>query len=222
LFLFLLTLLAAGAPAVQECTYSFGVTDVPSFIATAAVLEGVGVTAYLGAADFISSRAYLTAAGSILTIEARHNAYLRSVTNQRPAPQTFDVPQTFNEVFSLAAPMIVSCPSSNPTFLPLKAFPALTVTNSGNGTILTGSKITVQAKLDWTGPVYAAFVGSTGPVLAEIESNNGSYTVTIPANVHGQSYLLLTKHKKRVNDDTIVAGPAIVMISGTDGAPTTP
>lgn len=103
-------LTAAGATPVQECTYAFGVTDVRTFIVTASILEGVGVTAYLGAAADIMSKDYLTAAGSILTVESRHSAYIRAGLKQLPFPQPFDVPLTLNEVFSLAAPFIVECP----------------------------------------------------------------------------------------------------------------
>jgi hypothetical protein len=179
----------------------------------------VGVTAYLGAAGSISSKTYLAAAGSILTVESRHNAYLRKALKESPFPQSFDVPLDFDEVYTLAAPFIVSCPSSNPSFLPLKAFPGLTVTSSG--TVKTGSKITVLAKSSWGGgTIYAAFVTVTGPVWATVvPSGNNVFTVTVPPGVHGQSYLLLTKDPKVATDDTIVAGPAIVQISGTDGAP---
>jgi len=210
---------AAGAPAVAECSYSFGITSVATFLATASVLEGVGVTAYLGAAGSISSKTYLAAAGSILTVEARHNAYLRGITGARPYPQSFDVPLDFNEVYSLAAPFITSCPSSNPTFLPLAAFPALKVV--GTGPFFTGTNLTVSAAIPKsTSPIYAAFVTVTGPVWAPISLwGNGDYMVTVPAGVHGQSYLLVTKSSSAATDDTILAGPAIVMISGTDGVP---
>jgi len=209
---------AAGATPVAECTYAFGVTSVASFIATAAVLEGVGVTAYLGAAASISNKQYLAAAGSILTVESRHSAYLRSALKESPYPQSFDVPLDFNEVYSLAAPFITGCPSSNPA-LSLTAFPGLMVTSTG--TVLSGNNITVAAKIPTsTNPVYAAFITVTGPVWAPISLwGNGQYMVTVPQGVHGQSYLVLTKNNTAATDDTVIAGPAIVPISGTDGVP---
>ena len=160
----------AGATPVQECTYSFGVTDVKSFLATASILEGVGVSAYLGAAADIMSKNYLTAAGSILTVESRHSAYIRSSLGESPFPSPFDVPLDFNEVYTLAAPFIVSCPSDNPA-LPVKAFPSLAASPKNPANVTTGTEITLLTPgytltaADGKSQVYAAFITVTGPVF---------------------------------------------------------
>lgn len=54
---------------------------------------------YLGAAAFIIDKDYLTVAGAILTIEARHSAYLRSKLKQSPFPAPFDTPLGFVSLY---------------------------------------------------------------------------------------------------------------------------
>ncbi|KAJ5626016.1 hypothetical protein N7510_002325 [Penicillium lagena] len=208
---------AAGAPAVAQCNYTFPATDPKSFISLANVLEGVGVSAYLGAAASITNKTYLTAAGSILAVEARHNAYLRAAQGQVPFAQPFDNPLDLNEVFTVASPFITSCPSTNPA-LPVKAFPSLTMTPTGN--VMNGSTATLVAGpgLNSTSSsnLSAAFITVTGPVWAPLKSlGNSQFVATIPNGVEGQSYIVLTSSMSGVSDDNIVAGPAIVEVSPT-------
>ncbi|KAG9245531.1 ferritin-like domain-containing protein [Calycina marina] len=119
-----------GYEAVTTCTYCFPSTDPTSFVALAFVLEGVG----LGAASAIVSKGYLTYAGSILTAEARYNACIRSAQKQLPFAEPFDIPLDFNEVYSLIASFITSCPASNKRKpqVALKPFPALALSTNTN------------------------------------------------------------------------------------------
>lgn len=136
-------LIAAGVTPVAACTYDFGYKDVKTFLATASILEGVGVSAYLGAAADIMSKTYLTAAGSILTVEARHSSYIRAGLKEAPFPQPFDAPLSINEVYSLASQFITSCPKENPA-LPVKAFPKLALDPKTAMPVKTGATVTLQ------------------------------------------------------------------------------
>ncbi|EEU43134.1 uncharacterized protein NECHADRAFT_83574 [Fusarium vanettenii 77-13-4] len=208
---------AAGATPVAACTYDFGYTDVKSFLATASVLEGVGVSAYLGAAADIMSKTYLTAAGSILTVEARHSSYIRGHLKEVPFPQAFDAPLTYNEVYSLASGFITSCPKDNPA-LPVKAFPKLALDPSTEMPVKTGDMVTLQTpgyavKGADGQKVYAAFIAVTGPTFVEAKAVDGGFSVEIPEGFAGQTYVVLTGCKDAVSDDTVAAGPAIIEIS---------
>lgn len=213
-----LTLFAAAKfKPVQECVYAFPVTDPKSFVLVSSILEGVGVTAYLGAAAKIMEKDYLTAAGSILTVEARHSSYIRNVLKQDPFAQPFDVPLTPNEVFTLAGSFIVSCPSDNPT-LPLKPFPTLALAPSKDK-IVAGTTITLNTPgyvlkpADNTSPIFGAFITVTGPIIVSTKAVDGGFQLEVPKGVNGQSYVVLTGCNGTVTDDTVAAGPAIVEIS---------
>ncbi|KAK5996060.1 Protein rds1 [Cladobotryum mycophilum] len=202
---------AAGVKPVAECKYNFGVTDVKSFILTASILEGVGVSAYLGAAASIANKAYLTAAGSILTVEARHSSYIRGGLKQVPFAQPFDTPLSIDEVYSLASQFIVSCPKENPA-LPVKAFPRLTLSATSPKALKAGDTISLETTAKPTGndQVYAAFIAVTGPVFVPATYAYGGYLVKIPTGFAGQTYVVLNKDNKAVTDDSVFAGPVIL------------
>lgn len=84
---------ALGRHAVKSPTFDFGdtVTNQDKFLATAFVLENTGVSAYLGQAGRIKNPAYLGAAATILTIEARHAGAIAQLTGKKVSPSgSFD------------------------------------------------------------------------------------------------------------------------------------
>lgn len=92
-----------------SCNFDFdsALTDVTTMAAVARVVELVGVGAYLGAAPLISDPAILVAAGSILTVEARHQTILNVLSlNGSAIPSAFDIGLQPNEVLALASPFI--------------------------------------------------------------------------------------------------------------------
>ena len=97
---------ALGAKAVKKPKFDFMGTnkDEAKFRATSELLENTGVHAYLGQAKNISSKTILGAAGSILTIEARHASvigFLNSNTAKGIAPSgPFDKPKSANAVLA--------------------------------------------------------------------------------------------------------------------------
>ncbi len=95
-----------GGVPVTEQTYNFtdAYASVDGFLATAAALENTGVGAYDGAAQFISDPGLLTAAGSIVAVEARHASYLNLLVNEVPFPAAFETPLTMDEVLEIAGP----------------------------------------------------------------------------------------------------------------------
>jgi Ferritin-like domain len=90
---------ALGPAADEEPTFDFGdATGSPQAFADAAAgLEDVAVAAYNGQAGNVGPDAFLVAA-RIVSVEARHAAWIRSIVDRDPAPDAVDQPQTAEEV----------------------------------------------------------------------------------------------------------------------------
>ncbi|KAK5256657.1 hypothetical protein LTR16_002724, partial [Cryomyces antarcticus] len=120
----------------------------------------------------IMSKGYLTAAGSILTIEARHSSHLRAALAKLPFPQRFDAPLSPDEVFTLASAFVVGYLASNPP-LPLKPFPTLALATAEPGRSGAATRSRSRPGSCWRPKtrvriLYAAFVSVTGPVFTTL------------------------------------------------------
>ncbi|KAG6913721.1 hypothetical protein DXG01_004716 [Tephrocybe rancida] len=200
---------ALGDKATQPCVYNFPYNDVKSFVALSQALEGVGVTAYSGAARFITNKDYLTAAASVLATEARHASWIASAVSKFSGwSGNFDVPLTPNEVFTMAGAFITSCPDSNPT-LPLKAFPALSIAKPK---ALPGSAVTLKfdapaATESLTSQLYAVFFTGLDKVFVPLQADR---KVKVPENLLGTVYVVVGKSATKADDEDIVAGPTMI------------
>ena len=97
-----------GQPAPRpEFDFGAAVQDPAEFIATGALLEDVGVSAYAGAAPSIESADLIPPALSIHSVEARHASFLRELNGEIGFPNAFDEPRSRSEVLELAGGFIV-------------------------------------------------------------------------------------------------------------------
>jgi rubrerythrin len=90
---------ALGDKADPEPEFDFGdrVRNQDRFAASAAELEDLAVATYNGQATNISKET-LAAAAKIVSVEARHAAWIRSIVGEPPAPDATDTPKSADEV----------------------------------------------------------------------------------------------------------------------------
>jgi rubrerythrin len=90
---------ALGGRAEDEPGFEFGDTtgDPDAFAAAAGDLEDLAVAAYNGQGTNVSPKT-LAAAATIVSVEARHAAWIRSIVGEPPAPDATDTPQSADEV----------------------------------------------------------------------------------------------------------------------------
>jgi hypothetical protein len=202
----------AGATPVAACEYNFPYNDVHTFVAVAAILEGVGVSAYLGGAPVITSKDILTAAGAILVAEGLHQAVLRDSLHQVASANIVGTPATPNSVFTLASAFIASCPPENPP-LPFAAFPILSPQQGGG--LDVGSVANFALVGDTALPPTAFLTFVSGLDVVSVPVSGGQLSAAIPPEAQGQTFVFLTSADAQgvFTEATVVAGPAIVEVN---------
>ncbi|KAH7095641.1 ferritin-like domain-containing protein [Paraphoma chrysanthemicola] len=196
----------AGAKPVEACQYNFdaALTSADSMVKTARVLEAIGVSAYLGAAPLINSSDILAAAGSIVTVEARHQAFIRVASGAEPVPAAFDTALQPRAVFTLAAQFIQSCPEGSN--LNIQAFPAIALQNPEQATV--GQNLKLADPAQPSGASFCAFVAPGGNQFTPITDGN----CMVPQNLQGEVYMMITK-SQAVTDSEVLAGPSVIQPS---------
>jgi hypothetical protein len=63
----------------------------------------------VGATQLVADRSILLAAGTILTVESRHQSLLNTLNGGSHIPQAFDQPLSPQQILALAAPLITGC-----------------------------------------------------------------------------------------------------------------
>ncbi len=90
---------ALGDKAAKPPRFVFGqaTTDRKAFVHTAIELEDLAVLAYNGAAPALSTKA-LGAAARIVSVDARHAAWIRALDGRRPAVEATDPGRSVDQV----------------------------------------------------------------------------------------------------------------------------
>ncbi len=96
---------AVKKPAINLNALGYGFGSVGTWLKLARQFEDVGVSAYLGAAPLVTSKAYLAAAGAILATEAQHSGAVRracySMGIASPAVDSKDIPPSSQHPFDI-------------------------------------------------------------------------------------------------------------------------
>ncbi|KAG6836061.1 hypothetical protein H0H93_011850 [Arthromyces matolae] len=185
------------------------VSNAREFAMLSQVIENVGTGAYTGATGTLSPQ-YITGSASILSTEARQASLIAAYINGVEGwGSPFNIALTKNEAFTLAAPFIVSCPSSNPTLadLGVHANPALTLPANAN----PGDNVPVYFNAYTNQRLWAVFLNGLDQIVVPIRNGR----VTIPSDLAGQVYVLISTTPNGVTDGSTVAGPAILQFQSS-------
>lgn len=220
----------AGYIPVPTCSYKFPYDSPTSFVDLANMITSVGIGAYLGGAELLTDDPMLeVASASILTVEARHDSYLRAGVGASPFPTSFDTALTAVFAYNLAQMFIVECPQQ----LPLPILPKLTLESpmppsnlqppTPAGTLLKFiyDPSTFFVEVAPGTPLYIGLINMvTNVTYTEVTScGTGCATIPVPEGA-GAAFAVLTTFptadaltEDQLSSFGTLAGPAEVILS---------
>ncbi|KAL9129978.1 MAG: hypothetical protein Q9217_001736 [Psora testacea] len=221
----------AGYTPVPPCSYKFPYNSPTSFVDLANMITSVGIGAYLGGGSMLTDNpSLLTAASSILTVEARHDSYLRAGLGASPFPTAFDTSLTAVFAYNLAQMFVVQCPQQ----LPLPILPKLTLEapipppnlqppiSAGTPLKFTYDPSKFLVEIDPKAPLYIGFINQVTNVTYTVVSScgTGCATIPVPEGAAGVAFAVLTTFdgQNALTEDQLaqfgtLAGPAEVVLS---------
>jgi len=186
---------AAGGNPASPCSYSFNYVHAPQFLAISRSLDGVAVSAYIGAVGALGSADARTLAASILANKARRQALSTEMFGFSSIPTATDPALDLAQASSALSAYISSCPSG------VAKFGSLSVTSDPTK-LGPGKSIAVKGKLG----AFLHVVSSSGDTAVPLSSSGSA---TLPGGIAGRVYLF-TSDSKTLTDDNTNAGPAVV------------
>ena len=198
------------------------------FFELAHIIESVGIGAIIGITERIAfaDPPFERIVSSVLTVEARHDAFFRQVAGAVPNPSPFDTGISGLWAYNLALSFIV--PGSCPVDLPLPILPKLTVSQPyyASPNASTNSSL---VEFTWD-PTQTSFVVEAGkqlligwvnqlnaPIYTCLNvTASGKGTTEIPSGISGVAFAAITVQEfDNVSDLELatLAGPAVVPLS---------
>jgi Ferritin-like domain len=222
------TLLTAnGAKTVPPCKYLFSVSNMDDFLVQANVITSASIGAVNALSALIAQTDpdLVTSTTTIITVEARHDAFFRVAASEVPNPTPFDTPLSPTYAFNLILSFVQ--PDSCPQLPDLPVLPQLTVASQSPPTTLgapamapTSVTFAFDSKLE----VDAAklFVGwlnqANEPVYSKLTlTSAGQGTTSVPKGLNGVAFAAVTNQSSETTVDGLtaatVAGPVAIVIT---------
>jgi hypothetical protein len=126
-----------------------------------------------------------------------------------PDQSKLQTPLDLNQAFTIASSFIISCPPTNPN-LPVIPYAQLTLPElaSARPGSTTPLQFTPPSSLDRSTPLYGAFMSGQEALIVPLA--DGGKNISIPGNLRGVVFLLITMSTDSVDDSKIIAGPALL------------